>query len=208
MLFVLLRCFCRTWPCRLFSWFPWVWCCIALWSCLWCFVPFVVFFGCLLCRAVVCRAGMPVSCRPVRCSAALLVLVGAWRCCLLLGVCWFVWLPRVVFLWCILALESLSGRLCGRPVVWCFGVVCCGTVLPGVVCCGAVLPCGVAVSSSAVLFTLSLLFGFAHHLKNLCKKENQNNNFLFLKRILDTTQHTLAGRQQDHYQISVLHVTR
>ena len=103
-----------------------------------------VFWGGMLC--VNC------SLRPGRCCAALcwcpyvvlcvsyvLFLVagvaGSWCRCLLLGVCWWLWLPGVVVWWCVSALVPVSGLAVARRLP-------CGVLLPCVVSCGAVLPCG------------------------------------------------------------------
>ena len=112
-----------------------------------------VFWGVVLC--------VPCPLRPVRCCAALcwcpfVVLcassvlfpvdgvVGSWSRSLLLGVCWWLWLPGVVVWWCVSALVPVSG-LAGA------GRLPCGVLLPCAVSCGAVLPCG-AVPCCPVFF--------------------------------------------------------
>ena len=120
----------------------------------------LLFISCR-CASAVCvlgyRAVCSLSSRPVRCRAALswcpfavlcassvlfLVagVVGSWCRCILLGVCWWLWLPGVVVWWCVSALVPVSGlavawRLpCGAPLPCeCPVALCCRVVL----CCGA-----------------------------------------------------------------------
>ena len=103
-----------------------------------------VFWGVVLC--------VPCPLCPVRCLAALcwcpfIVLctlsvlflvagvVGSWCRCLLLGVCWWLWLPGVVVWWCVSALQPVSGPAVAQPLP-------CRVLLPCGVSRGAVLPCG------------------------------------------------------------------
>ena len=87
--------------------------------------------------AVLCCAALV----PFRCAARVVCAVsGGWCCgnwcpCLLLGVCWWLWLPGVVVWWCVSALVPVSGLAVARRLL-------CGVLLPCVVSCGAVLPCG------------------------------------------------------------------
>ena len=87
-----------------------------------------------------CRAVCSLSCPfVVLCASSVLLLVagvvGSWCRCLLLGVCWWLWLPGVVAWWCVSALVPMFGlAVAGRPP---FGVP-----FPCAVSCGAVLPCG------------------------------------------------------------------
>ena len=103
-----------------------------------------VFLGVVLC--------VPCPLSPVRCcaalcwcpsvvlcaSSALFLVAGAfdsWCRCLLLGICWWLWLPGVVVWWCVSALVPVSGLAVARRLS-------CGVLLPCAVSCGAVLPCG------------------------------------------------------------------
>ena len=146
-----------------------LWCCVALCCSLWC----VGLFFFVLCS-------LPPSCLPVPRSAAVWALVGAWCCCLFFGFCWWVWLPDVVFWWRVMALVSLLSRVASRRVVWCVGVVFCGVLLPSAVSCGALVPCGVALSGSAVLISLLLVF-FCSLVNKPLKKRKTKQNFGFLK---------------------------
>ena len=100
------------------------------------------FFSCCASAVCVlgCRAVCSVSCSfVVLCASYVLFLVagvvGSWCRCLLLGVCWWLWLPGVVVRWCVSALVPVSGlAVAGRPL--------CGVPVPCAVSCGAVLPCG------------------------------------------------------------------
>ena len=86
----------------------------------------------VLCCAVLvlfrCAVLFPVAC-----------VVGSWCRCLLLGVCWWLWLPGVVVWWCVLV-----GWLVGWLVWPSLGVfpVPGGVPVPCAVSCGALLPCG------------------------------------------------------------------
>ena len=126
--------------------------CFLLSGCLWPLRPppplFAFFFlSCCFASCCVsalcvlgCRAVCSLSCPfVVLCASSVLFLVagvvGSWCCCLLLGVCWWPWLPGVVVWWCVLALVPASGlAVAGRPP--------CGVSFPCAVSCGAVLPCG------------------------------------------------------------------
>ena len=116
-----------------------------------------VFWGVVLC--------VPCPLRPVRCCAALcwcpfvvlcassvLFLVagvaGSWCRCLLLGVCWWLWLPGVVVWWCVSALVRVSGLAVARRPP-------CGVLLPCVVSRGAVLPCGAVLWCPVFFFCFS-----------------------------------------------------
>ena len=100
------------------------------------------FFSCFASAVCVlgCRAVCSLSCPFVGlCALSVLFLVagvvGSWCRCLLLRVCWWLWLPGVVVWWCVSALVPVSGlAVAGRPP--------CGVPLPCAVSCGAVLPCG------------------------------------------------------------------
>ena len=98
-----------------------------------------------------CRAVCSLSCPfVVLCASSVLCLVAgvvvSWCRCLLLGVCWWLWLPGVVVWWCVSALVPVSGlAVAGRPP--------CGVPFPCAVSCGAVLPCG-AVLWCPVFFFL------------------------------------------------------
>ena len=87
-----------------------------------------------------CRAACSLSCPfVVLCASSVLFLVagvvGSLCRCLLLGVCWWLWLPGVVVWMCVSALVPVSGlAVAGRPP--------CGVPFPCAVSCGAVLPCG------------------------------------------------------------------
>ena len=118
--------------------------------------PFFFFLSCCFfscCASAVCvlgcRAVCSLSCPfVVLCASSVLFLVagvvGSWCRCLLLGVCWWLWLPGVVVWWCVSALVPVSGlAVAGRPP--------CGVPFPCAVSCGAVLPCG-AVLWCPVLF--------------------------------------------------------
>ena len=90
----------------------------------------------------------------VLCTSSVLFLVAAVvgsRCrCLLLGVCWWLWLPGVVVWWCVSALIPLSGlAVAGRPP--------CVVPFPCAVSCGAVLPCGAVLWCPVLFFFFSLL---------------------------------------------------
>ena len=111
------------------------------------------FFSCCASAVCVlgCRAVCSLSCPfVVLCASSVLFLVagvvGSWCRCLLLGVCWWLWLPGVVVWWCVSALVPVSGlAVAGRPP--------CGVPFPCAVSCGAVLPCG-AVLWCPVFFLL------------------------------------------------------
>ena len=116
-----------------------------------------VFWGVVLC--------VPCPLRPVRCCAALcwcpfVVLcascvlflvagvVGSWCRCLLLGVCWWLWLPGIVVWWCVSSLVPVSGPAVARRLP-------CGVLLPCAVSCGAVLPCGAVLWCPVFFFCFS-----------------------------------------------------
>ena len=116
-----------------------------------------VFWGVVLC--------VPCPLRPVRCCAALcwcpfvvlctssvLFLVAGVvgsRCrCLLLGVCWWLWLPGVFVCWCVSALAPVSGLAVARRLP-------CGVLLPYAVSGGAVLPCGAVLWCPIFFFCFS-----------------------------------------------------
>ena len=116
-----------------------------------------VFWGVVLC--------VPCPLRPVRCCAALcwchfVVLcassvlflmagvVGSRCRCLLLGVCWWLWLPGVVVWWCVSALVPVSGLAVARRLPCC-------VLLPCAVSCGALLPCGSVLGSPVFFFCFS-----------------------------------------------------
>ena len=135
-------------------------CCLVVVCC--CALPFVCIVACARCSflaaarllcvfwgVVLC---VPCPLRPVRSCAALcwcpfVVLcvssvlslvagvVGSWCRCLLLGVCWWLWLPGVVVWWCVSAWVPVSGLAVARRLP-------CGVLLPCAVSCGALLPCG------------------------------------------------------------------
>ena len=91
---------------------------------------------CVLGCCAVCSLSCPFV---VLCASSVLFLVagvvGSWCRCLLLGVCWWLWLPCVVVWWCVSALVPVSGlAVAGRLP--------CGVLFPCAVSCGAVLPCG------------------------------------------------------------------
>ena len=114
------------------------------------------FLYCLVqCCAELC---WPVCVPSVRCSFPSFALVGALCCFLFLDACLWVWLPAVVFCCPFWALMPLSGRVAGCPVVLCFGVPCCGFLLPGAVSCGAVLPCAAVLLGSAFFFCFAAFF--------------------------------------------------
>ena len=108
-------------------------------------------------RVLGCRAVCSLSCPlVVLCASSVLFLVagvvGSWCRCLLLGVCWWLWLPGVVVWWCVSAPVPVSGlAVAGRPP--------CGVPFPCAVSCGAVLPCG-AVLWYPVFFFFFLFFCF------------------------------------------------
>ena len=124
------------------------------------------------CRAV-CSLSSP-SCAvlccamlvPFRCAVASSVLflvagvVGSWCRCLLLGVCWWLWLPGVVVWWCVSALVPVFGLAVARRLP-------CGVLLPCAVSCGAVLPCG-AVLWCPVFFVFLLFFSLLLALVSCC----------------------------------------
>ena len=122
--------------------------------------PFFLFFVlllffllrvCCVCSGVSCRVFpvLPVCCavRVVRAVSGAGV-VGSWCPCLLLGVCWWIWLPGVVVWWCVSALVPVSGvAVAGRPP--------CGVPFPCAVSCGAVLPCGAVLWCPVFFFCFS-----------------------------------------------------
>ena len=120
-------------------------CCLFLAAaCLLC-----VFWGVLLCvacplRPVRCCAALCWCPFVVLCASSVLFLVAGVvgsRCrCLLLGVCWWLWLPGVVVWWCVSALVPVSGPAVAQ---W----------FP----CSVLLPCA-AVWFCAVVPCLLLLF--------------------------------------------------
>ena len=89
----------------------------------------------------------------VLCASFVLFLVAcvvaSWCRCLLLRVCWWLWLPGVLVWWCVSALLPVSGLAAA-------GRLPCGVLFPCAVSCGAVLPCG-AVLWCPVFFFFSLL---------------------------------------------------
>ena len=117
------------------------------------FLVLLLFFSCCVSAVCVlgCRAVCSLSCPfVVLCASSVRFLVagvvGSWCRCLLLGVCWWLWLPGVVVWWCVSALVPASGLdVAGRPP--------CGVPFPCAVSCGAVLPCG-AVLWCPVFFFL------------------------------------------------------
>ena len=131
--------------------------------------PLPFFFSCpapffTCCASAVCvlgcRAVCSLSCLfVVLCASSVLFLVagvvGSWCRCLLLGVCWWLWLPGIVVWWCVSALVPVSGLAVARRPP-------CGVPFPCAVSCGAVLPCG-AVLWCPVFFFLffSLLVALA-----------------------------------------------
>ena len=108
------------------------------------------FFSCCASALCVlgCRAVCSLSCPfVVLCASSVLFLVagvvGSWCRCLMLGVCWWLWLPGVVVWWCVSALVPVSGlAVAGRPP--------CGVPFPCAVSCGAVLPCCCALCRLAL----------------------------------------------------------
>ena len=89
------------------------------------------------------------------CASSVLFLVagvvGSWCRCLLLGVCWWLWLPGVVVWWCVSALVPVSGlAVAGRPP--------CGVPFPCAVSCGAVLPCGAVLWCPVFFFFFFCVF--------------------------------------------------
>ena len=112
-----------------------------------------------------CRAVCSLSCRFVvlRASSVLFLVagvVGSWCCCLVLRVCWWLWLPGVVVWWCVSALVPVSGlAVAGRPP--------CGVPFPCAVSSGAVLPCG-AVLWCPVFFFFFLFFSLLVALVSCC----------------------------------------
>ena len=115
------------------------------------------FWGVVLC--------VPCPLRPVRCCAALcwcpfVVLcalsvlflvasvVGSWCRCLLLGVCWWLWLRSVVVWWCVSALVPVSGLAVALRLP-------CGVLLPCALSCGAVLPSGAVLWCPVFFFCFS-----------------------------------------------------
>ena len=128
-----------------------------------------VFWGVVLC--------VPCPLRPVRCCAALcgcpfVVLcassvlflvagvVDSWCRCLLLRVCWWLWLPGVVVWWCVSALVPVSGLAVARRLP-------CGVLLPCAVSCGAVLPCGAVLWCPVFFF---LFFSLLVALVSCCSR--------------------------------------
>ena len=115
------------------------------------------FFSC--CASAVCFLGCSAVCSlscpfVVLCASSVLFLVagvvGSWCRCLLLGVCWWLWLPGVVIWWCVSALVPVSGlAVAGRPP--------CGVPFPCAVSCGAVLPCGAVLWCPVFFFFFPLL---------------------------------------------------
>ena len=103
----------------------------------------LLFVSCRCASAVCvlgCRAVCSLSCPfVVLCASSVLFLVagvvGSWCRCLLLGVRWWLWLPRVVVWWCVSALVPVSGLAVAERLP-------CGVLFPCAVSCGAVLPCG------------------------------------------------------------------
>ena len=119
------------------------------------------FFSCCASAVCVlgCRAVCSLSCPfVVLCGSSVLFLVagvvGSWCRCLLLGVCWWLWLPGVVVWWCVSALVPVSGlAVAWRPP--------CGVPFPCAVSCGAVLPCGAVLWCPVFFFFVFLPAGGA-----------------------------------------------
>ena len=153
---VLLRCavvwWCAVVLCRLFAslpapvvcFLPLRVCCVCSGvSC--CVIPVLS----ALCGAVLRCAGALSSCCACRlCCFWWLVFFVSWSRCLLLGVCWWLWLPGVVVWWCVSALVPVSGL----AVPWRLP---CGVLLPCAVSCGAVLPCGAVLWCPVCFFCFS-----------------------------------------------------
>ena len=92
---------------------------------------------------------------PFHCAVCVICAVsGGWCCwgsrcrCLLLGVCWWLWLPGVVVWWCVSALVPVSGLAVAQRLP-------CGVLLPCAVSCGAVLPCGAVLWCPVFFFCFS-----------------------------------------------------
>ena len=116
-----------------------------------------VFWGVVLCvpcplRPVRCCAAMCWCRFVVLCASSVLFLVagvvGSWCRCLLLGVCWWLWLPGIVVRWCVSALVPLSGLAVARCLP-------CGVLLPCAESCGAVLPCRAVLWCPVFFFCFS-----------------------------------------------------
>ena len=116
----------------------------------------LLFVSCRCASAVCvlgCRAVCSLSCPfVVLCASSVLFLVAGvvafWCRCLLLGVCWWLWLPGVVVWWCVSALVPVSGlAVAGRLP--------CGVLFPCAVSCGAVLPCGAVLWCPVFFFCFS-----------------------------------------------------
>ena len=166
-----------------------------------------VFWGVVLCD--------PCPLRPVRCCAALCLcpcvvlsalsalflvpgVVGSWCRCLLLGVCWWLWLPGVVVWWCVSALVPVSGQAVA-------GRLPCGVLLPCVVSCGAVLPCG-AVLWCPVFPSLFFVLAGRFPFKISCK--TRENGFPVFENKLELHSTQPMREQQDHILLTDLRVTR
>ena len=135
-------------------------------ACACCLFPAAARLLCAFWGVVLC---VPCPLRPVRCCAALcwcpcVVLsassvlflvpgvVGSWCRCLLLGVCWLLWVPGVVVWWCVSALVPVSGLAVARHLH-------CVVLLPCVVSRGGVLPCGAVLWCPVVIFCFFLAGG-------------------------------------------------
>ena len=179
-------------------------CCPAVCCCLlWYPAPLC----CVLCSVVLCR-------RVVPCCAALLSVCLCWWC-------WFVSFPCVcgavlrcasccsVPVWsalllvpravvCCCVLWSLPWRSvvwwCCSGVSWCLAVPCC------VLWCCVALCCRAAGVCCVFCFAAGLPLSFKNHFLVFENKKKQNRRKLY------STQRTHAGRQQDHFGLTVLHV--
>ena len=141
-----------------------VWWCAVVLCCLFASLPVPVVCSLLL-RVLLCvflgvALCIPCPLRSVQCCAALCwcpcVVLFAWSAlflvpgavcswcrCLFLGVCWWLWLPGVVFGWCVSALVSVSSRVARQSASWC-GTLWCPTPLWCVLwCCASVWCCAV-----------------------------------------------------------------
>ena len=166
----------------------------------------------MLCKAfergfctVAPKVGVPASCFPVLCSAVVSWLVGAWFCCLFLGVCWWAGClvlssGAVFWCWCPCPAAwpvALSlGALVWFPVVFCL-------LWCVLWCCASVWCCAWC---SAVCFALLIALVFCLPFKISCKTRKNGFPFFENESKLYTTQ--LTRRQQDHDQLCELHVSR